>query len=49
MPGIEIELKRGGRGDFIVTGDGITFWDKKKTGSFPDEVKLVEEIRQRAA
>jgi len=41
LPGAEIELARGGRGDFLVTADGVTIWDKQKTGSFPDEGKLV--------
>ena len=44
LPGAEIELARGGKGDFIVTADGVTLWDKRKTGNFPDEVKLVSAL-----
>lgn len=43
-PGVEIELRRGGRGDFIVTVDGDVVWDKHKDGGFPDDAELVAEL-----
>ena len=35
---------RGGRGDFIVTADGVTLWDKKKSGGFPDDAAIAAQI-----
>jgi predicted Rdx family selenoprotein len=48
MPGTEVELVRGGRGDFIVTADGAVLWDKKRTGTFPDDGRIVEQLKARA-
>lgn len=49
IPGTEVELVRGGRGDFIVTADGAVLWDKRVTGGFPDDRRIVEEVRARAS
>lgn len=41
-----MELKPGGRGDFIVTVDGRKLWDKRAQGNeFPEEDALLEELR----
>ena len=49
MPGTEVELVKGGRGDFIVTADGSVVWNKKKQGDqFPDEARVVEALRRMA-
>jgi selT/selW/selH-like putative selenoprotein len=45
---VEVELVRGGRGDFIVRVDGDVVWNKKLTGRFPDEAALVREVTARA-
>lgn len=45
MPGTEVELVRGGRGDFIVTADTTLLWDKKVRGAFPDDARIVQELR----
>jgi predicted Rdx family selenoprotein len=44
-----VDLVRGGRGDFIVVADGVTLWNKKQTGRFPDEAALVTQLRDQAA
>ena len=49
LPGTEVELVRGGRGDFIVQADGSVLWDKKVRGGFPDDRAIVAELRARAA
>ena len=49
MPGTEILLVRDGRGDFIVEADGELLWDKRSRGSFPDDARIVEQLRARAA
>ena len=49
MPGAEIQLVRGGRGDFIVEADGELLWDKRSRGSFPDDARIVADLRARAA
>jgi selT/selW/selH-like putative selenoprotein len=49
MPGTEVELVKGGRGDFIVTADGRLVWSKKQQGDeFPDEGVVVEALRRMA-
>jgi hypothetical protein len=46
MPGTEVEIKRGGRGDFIVTAGETVVWDKRNMGGqFPDEDEVVDELR----
>ena len=45
VPGTEVELVRGGRGDFIVTAGAALLWDKKAQGSFPDDARIVAELR----
>ena len=45
VPGTEVELVRGGRGDFIVTADSTLLWDKKARGTFPDDARIVQELR----
>ena len=49
MPGTEVELVRGRRGDFIVTADGAVLWDKKSRGGFPDDGRIVAELRARVS
>lgn len=49
LPGTEVELVRGGRGDFIVTADGALLWDKRVRGGFPDDGRIVQELQARAA
>lgn len=50
MPTADIELIKGGRGDFIVTVDGDELWNKRQMGDqFPDEPALVEKIRSRTS
>ncbi len=49
LPGTDIQLVRGGRGDFIVEADGEILWDKRSRGSFPDDAGIVEQLRTRAA
>jgi len=45
-PDAEVEIKPGGRGDFIVVADGQKLWDKRRNGDeFPDEEALLEELR----
>jgi selT/selW/selH-like putative selenoprotein len=34
----------GGRGDFLVKADGVTVWDKRKTGEFPSNEAIVEKL-----
>jgi predicted Rdx family selenoprotein len=47
MPGTEVSLMKGGRGDFIVTADGTVIWDKKSMGGvFPDESAVVQALRR---
>ena len=42
IPGSNVALIGGGKGDFIVIADGQKLWDKNgKDGSFPDEDALV--------
>jgi predicted Rdx family selenoprotein len=45
MPGTEVELVRGGRGDFIVTAGETVLWDKKAQGGFPDDGRIVAELQ----
>ena len=49
MPGTEVELVRGGRGDFIVKADETVLWDKRVTGGFPDDGRIVETLRSLAS
>lgn len=41
-----VELKPGGRGDFIVTtDDGRTLWDKRKQGdAFPEHDEVLSQL-----
>lgn len=43
-PDITVELVGGGRGDFIVTADGTTLWNKKAEGGFPSEPAMVKAL-----
>ncbi|MCC6782668.1 MAG: Rdx family protein [Planctomycetes bacterium] len=46
FPEAKVELKPGGRGDFIVTVDGRQLWDKKRQGDqFPEPKVIVAAIR----
>jgi predicted Rdx family selenoprotein len=46
MAGADVELIKGGRGDFIVIADGTEVWNKKKTGRFPDESAVIAALRR---
>lgn len=47
FPEARVELKGGGRGDFIVTRDGTQLWNKRQMGDeFPDEDAIVEALRK---
>lgn len=41
----EVELIESSGGVFEVVVDGTLVYSKKRTGEFPDEARLVEEIR----
>lgn len=43
----EVELKPGGRGDFIVTtSDGRKLWDKRKQGdAFPEHEQVLDQLK----
>ena len=46
IPGIDVELVDGGRGDFIVNADGNTVWDKRNMGDeFPDNRAIVDAVK----
>ena len=34
----------GGRGDFLVIADGVTLWDKRKSGVFPENDEIVSKL-----
>jgi predicted Rdx family selenoprotein len=34
----------GGRGDFLVVADGVTIWDKRKSGDFPTNEAIVAKL-----
>jgi selT/selW/selH-like putative selenoprotein len=41
-----VDLKPGGRGDFVVTVDGRKVFDKKRQGGrFPEESEILEALR----
>jgi predicted Rdx family selenoprotein len=41
-----VELKPGGRGDFVVTVDGRRIFDKRRQGDrFPDESEILSALR----
>ena len=45
FPDAEVELVKGGRGDFIVTVDGQQRWHKNQMGGeYPDEAKLIASL-----
>ena len=45
-PNAEVELIKGGRGDFIVKADGRELWNKKKMGNeFPEEDQILAQVR----
>ncbi|MGA1522673.1 MAG: Rdx family protein [Planctomycetota bacterium] len=42
FPESSVELKPGGRGDFVVTADGRTIYDKRRQGDrFPSEGEIL--------
>lgn len=49
MPGAEVEIKPGGKGDFIVTADGRVLWDKRRKNGdeFPPESVIVDALQHR--
>jgi hypothetical protein len=47
FPEAKVELKGGGRGDFIVTRDGEQLWNKRQMGDeFPRDDDIVEALRK---
>jgi hypothetical protein len=45
FPEAQVELKGGGRGDFIVTHDGKELWNKRQMGNeFPKDDAIVEAL-----
>jgi predicted Rdx family selenoprotein len=47
LPGTEVSLVKGGRGDFVVKAGDQVVWDKKTMGGvFPDERVVVEALRR---
>jgi len=45
VPGAQVELIDGGRGDFIVHADGELVWDKKGAdGGFPSEAEVLARL-----
>ena len=47
MPGTEVELVRGGKGDFVVTVGNAKLWDKRRMGDeFPEHAPLIEKLRE---
>ena len=41
----QLELKPGGRGDFIVIADGNTLWDKRRMGDeFPEHDAILAKL-----
>jgi predicted Rdx family selenoprotein len=39
-----VQIKPGGRGDFIVKNGGQLLWDKKQIGDFPEDAVIVREL-----
>ena len=48
IPNADVELIRGRNGVYTVIADGTELWNKHRSGDFPDEDALVEQIRKRA-
>jgi predicted Rdx family selenoprotein len=45
IPNVEVELVSGGKGDFIVTSDGVELWNKRAMDDeFPEEEALVARL-----
>ncbi len=42
LPGAEIELIPDGSGIFIVTADGVEYWNKHQKGGFPNQDEFVK-------
>lgn len=42
LPGAEIELISDGSGIFIVTADGVEYWNKHQKGGFPNQDEFVK-------
>ncbi len=34
----------GGRGDFLVTANGVSLWDKRKSGVFPEDQEILAKL-----
>jgi predicted Rdx family selenoprotein len=44
---VEVELIRGGGGDFIVIADGREIWNKRRQGDqFPETGAILAELRR---
>ncbi|MBI4816712.1 MAG: hypothetical protein HY791_10665 [Deltaproteobacteria bacterium] len=49
VPTVEVELVSGGKGDFIVTCDGVELWNKRAMDDeFPEEDALVARLTRSA-
>ncbi|HLU38752.1 MAG TPA: Rdx family protein [Planctomycetota bacterium] len=46
FPDAEVELKPGGKGDFIVTVDGKELWNKRQMDDeFPDPSQVLAKLK----
>ena len=46
IPNAEVQLLKGGRGDFIVKADERELWNKKRMGDeFPEEEAIVSALK----
>ncbi|MBI2374561.1 MAG: hypothetical protein HYV07_11250 [Deltaproteobacteria bacterium] len=46
VPEVEIELVAGGKGDFIVSADGVELWNKRAMGDeFPNGDTLLARLK----
>ncbi|MCA8948596.1 MAG: hypothetical protein KDE27_03795 [Planctomycetes bacterium] len=50
VPGANVDILPGGRGDFLVKADGVVLWDKNgKDGDFPPHERILEQLEQRTS
>ena len=46
FPGVELELIRGGGGNYIIIANGERLWHKREMGdAFPEESVIVAKLR----
>lgn len=45
-PKAKVETKPGGRGDFVVTADGVRLWDKRRRSDdrFPEPAEILKQL-----